>query len=197
MRNAIAAILAAATLVGLSGCESNAGPNTASMLRYQVDASRDRSWWLTREGVVLRSASEAPKAITLPGWIWVDAPHCPPDLALGPQGEVLITSNVVPTVWRIDPRTLAVTVHSLALDVDADKDVGFAALVYSAEQLAFIAYSDVQRSTWKVDATLQSAVKIGSADLQRSRPPQRTATPRLGTCADLTRRLEHLVRSID
>ena len=57
MRNAIASILAAATLAGLAGCESNAVPSASSMLGYQVDTIRDRSVWLTREGVLIHSTA--------------------------------------------------------------------------------------------------------------------------------------------
>lgn len=190
MKIALAAIVTAAMLAGLPGCERDSAADTSSMIRYQVDDARFRSWWLTREGIVLRSADEALRQIALPGWIWADGPHCPPDLTIGPKGEVLITSNVVPTLWRVDPQTLEVTVHPLSLNADNDKDVGFAALVYSAEQMAFIAYSDTQRSTWKVDPALKSAVKIGTADLKRSPPTsQRSTSPRIGPCADLGRRL--------
>ena len=81
-------------------------------------------------------------SLPLPGWLLVDAPYsCPPDLALGPKGEALITSNILPTLWRIDPESLAVTVHPLLLDADTDKDVGFSALAYSPQHGAFIAAS--------------------------------------------------------
>jgi hypothetical protein len=188
MRNAIASILTAAALAGLAGCESNAVPNASSMLGYQVDTSRDRSVWLTREGVLIHSARERPVAVTLPGWLYVGSPHCPPDIALGPKGEVVVTSNVVSTLWRIDPETFVVTVHPLALDADTDKDVGFAALVYSAEQAAFIAYSEVQRSVWRIDPQLKSAAKLANSDLSRPRQAQRAATGR-GACGNLARRL--------
>jgi hypothetical protein len=182
-------MLAAATLAGLAGCESNAVPNASSMLGYQVDTSRDRSVWLTREGVLIHSGARAqPVAIALPGWLYVGSPHCPPAVALGSKGEVVVTSNVVSTLWRIDPETFVVTVHPLALDADTDKDVGFAALVYSAEQAAFIAYSGVQRSVWRIDPQLKSAAKIANSDLSRPRQAQRAATVR-GTCGNLARRL--------
>jgi hypothetical protein len=180
MRNAIAAI---AALVVLAGCESNAQPSAAAILGYQVDEGRARSVWLTREGLQIHSAAARPVAIELPGWAYAGAPHCPPGLAIGPQGEIVVTSNVIPTVWRIDPGTLAVSVHSLALDVDRDKDVGFAALVYAAEERAFIAYSQTQRSVWKVDAALRTATRLAAVDLQRP------ARGRPLACAELARRL--------
>jgi hypothetical protein len=171
MRNQVAASLAIASLVSLAACDGNivkqparadARPAATFDGRYQVDASRGRVWWLTREGVFLHSASAPEKvSVSLPGWLWVGAPYaCLPDLALGPQGEAIVTSNVVSTLWKIDPETLAVSVHPIALDSDSNKDVGFSALVYSAEHEAFFAVSDTHGSLWKIDAQLQRAEKI-------------------------------------
>lgn len=185
MRTAIAMILATAALGGLAGCESSAETSSARMLRYQVDDSRQRSVWLTREGVLIHSAAKSSQAVPLPDWLWAGAPHCPPDLALGPDGEAVITSNVLPTVWKVDPVTFAVTVHALALNTDVEKDVGFAAIVYSAEQGAFIAYSETQHSLWRIDRDLKTAVKIGRAEFNRPRPGKVRFTP----CANLAWRL--------
>ena len=179
MRTAIASILMAAAIAGMASCERREVTNTPAMLTHQVDPARHRSWWLTRDGVELHSAAAPRRAIALPGWIWADEPHCPPTLAVGPNGEVVVTSNVVPMLWRVDTETFAVTLHPVALAVDADKDVGFAALAYSAEHKVFLAYSDTQRSVWKIDAGLKSAVKLANADLRQSR----------AECAGLARRL--------
>jgi hypothetical protein len=162
MRNAIAAILVAAAL---AACDSNVAqqPSRSEFgnARYQVDAARERIWWLTREGVFVHSATAQKTSVSLPGWLWAGAPYsCLPDLALGPHGEAIVTSNVVPTLWRIDPKTLAVSVHPLELDADPDKDVGFSGIVYSPEHAAFFAVSDVYGSLWKIDAQLKRAEKI-------------------------------------
>ena len=187
MRTAIAAILTAAAL---AGCESSTGPTVSSLLRYQVDPARERSVWLTRQGVSIYSAAAQPVNVELPGWSYAGAPNCPPDLTVGPKGEIVVTSNVLQTLWRIDAESLAVTVHPLQLDADMDKDVGFAAVIYSPERAAFIAYSGVQRSVWKIDPALKTGERIGRVDLQQ---------PRLrgGRCADLARRLAHLASSND
>lgn len=185
MRNQVAAIFASFAFVGLAGCESNAQPSAARLLGYQVDAARERSVWLTRDGVQIHSAASKPVQVELPGWMYAGAPYCPPGIALGPKGEIVITSNVVATLWRIDADTLAVTVHNLALDADREKDVGFAAVVYLPEQGAFIAYSETQRSLWTIDASLSGARKLAAVDFDRSR----TAKVRYPGCADLARRL--------
>ena len=132
-------------------------------VRYQVDAARNRVWTLNRDGVFLhdRGTPEKIVAVQLPGWQWAGSPYgCLPDLALGPRGEAVITSDVVPTLWRIDPDTLSVSVHPLALDADADRDVGFSSLVYSAEQGAYFAVSAMHRSLWRIDPLLRTARKI-------------------------------------
>jgi hypothetical protein len=177
MKNPIAVILAAISIAVVAGCDSQAQPGASVMLRYPVDAAMQRSWWLTRDAVLLHSAAQPKKVVALPGWLWVGSPHCPPDLALGPNGEAVVTSNVVPTLWRIDPKTLAVSVHELKLDSDTDRDVGFVALAYSAEQAAFLAYSEDQRSVWKIDLQLTRATKVSNVALIR------------GRCADLGQRL--------
>ena len=194
MRSAIAAIFAGLALAGLAGCDSQAEPNASPMLRYQVDSGRERSWWLMRDGLLLNGATQARKVVALPGWLWTADPHCPPDLALGPVGEAVVTSNVISVLWRIDPKTLAVTVHDLKLDTDNDKDVGFAAIVYSAGQQAFFAYSEGQRSVWRIDRQLERATKMANIDLSRMRSPRAAGSH--APCAQLGQRLARFTGDI-
>jgi len=160
MRTGIAAILASLTLVSLTGCERTAAPAVSPVLRYQPDAARDLIWSLTRDGVSVQVRSRPGRTLVeLPGWIWARAPWaCPPDLALGPNGEAVVTSNVVPTLWKINPETLAVTVHPLQLDTGME--VGFSELVYSKDEGAFLAVSDTLGGRWKIDAQLATARKL-------------------------------------
>ena len=169
---AVGGFLLATTLVPLAGCDFGATPRNQAAhesrqrelpnARYRVDPERSRVWLLAREGVFVYDLSRPQRVpVPLPGWLSVDAPYsCPSDLALGPKGEALITSNTLPTLWRIDPESLAVTVHPLLLDADTDKDVGFSALAYSAQHGAFIAASYVHGSLWKIDPLLERAQKI-------------------------------------
>jgi hypothetical protein len=174
MRNGISTALVAAALAVLAGCEGGTGATTSYQnggnasagqpagMRYQLDASRERVWRLTRDGVVVKNLRVA-QAITvpIPGWIWVrEAWSCTPDLALGPRGEALVTSNVLPIIWKIDPETRAVTEHALILDADADKDVGFSGLTYSSEHDAYFAVSGNHGTLWKIDARLTRGEKV-------------------------------------
>jgi len=139
--------LLAGLLVALAACDSRPLP---------------AHWSLTRDGVSLRDA-DAQRRITipLPEWQWLEPPFgSPPVLALGPKGEAVVTSNVVPTLWRVDPQTRAVSVHPLALDADTDRDVGFSSLAYSAKHGAFFAVSEPDGSVWRIDPSLTRAQKV-------------------------------------
>lgn len=164
----------AISIVSIGGCGVGAAPEQAARTvhdgqelplpkgRYQIDPERNRVWFLTHEGVFVYDFSRPERiALALPGWITVAASYgCLPDLALGPGGEAVVTSNIVPTLWRIDPDTLAVSVHSLVLDADTDKDVGFSGLAYSPQHGAFLAASYVHGSLWRIDPRLETAQKI-------------------------------------
>jgi hypothetical protein len=170
-------------LVSSGGCDIGAAPvqearyasltpqERASAVRFQVDPARNRIWVLTQDAVFLYDVAKPERiAISLPEWTWVGAKYaCLPDLTLGPRGEAVITSNVVPTLWTIHPETLAVTVHPLVLDADSDKDVGFSTLAYSAEHAAFFAVSSLHGSLWRIDPLFRRAQKIAlSEPLQKA-----------------------------
>ena len=164
----------AASVVAIAGCDNRPSPPPAqhatgvSLLdpsdngRQRDDLARGRVWILNSQGVFLYHTSTARIVeVTLPSWQWVDTPYaCPPDLAVGPNGEAVVTSNVVPTLWRIDPVSLAVSVHELVLDADNDKDVGFSGLRYSTEHGVFFAASDVHGSLWRIDPLLRKGQKV-------------------------------------
>ena len=157
MSNGVAATLLLACLVApLAACGERA--------TLQAPAAK-RAWHLTPDGVLSQRGTAQENVVTsLPGWLWAGRAHaCPPVLAVGPRGEALVTSNVVPTLWRVDPDTLAVSMHALALDADTDKDVGFARLFYSPKHGAFFAVGSTQGSLWKIDPQLRSAQKIALA----------------------------------
>ena len=165
--NAARIFFLAACMAASGGCGIGAGPSQRTEIspapeaRYQVDRARNRIWVLTEDGVVLYDVKTPKKiAIALPDWVLVGKAYgCLPDVALGPRGEAVITSNVVPTLWRVDPETLAVTVHPLALDADTDKDVGFSGLAYSAEHGAFFAVSAAHGTLWRIDRLFTRARK--------------------------------------
>ncbi len=176
----IVALLAAAMITGCDGLASQSASQNRPVealaqpvppawyegelpiLRFQEDTARGRGWILTRTGVLVFDfkAGKTAGYVPLPEWVWAgETFSSPPDLALGPNGEALITSNVVPTLWRVDPETLAVSRHQPVTDADMDKDVGFTALTYSVEQGVFFAVSNLG-SLWRIDPLFRRAQKI-------------------------------------
>jgi len=146
-------------------------------------AAAEQTWVLDVDGVYLQQAGKARVAVKLPEWHWAHEPYaCPPALAIGPRGEALVTSNVLPVLWKIDPQTLAVTVHSLQLDADSDKDVGFSGLVYSARDNAYFAVSELHGTLWRIDPLLRRGQKIALSE------------PVRGACAISTQREQRVSR---
>jgi hypothetical protein len=173
MSNVIAsAFFLAVVIIPLGGCDIGAslrqtetaatGDLLPPQTRHQVDPARNRVWFLSHEGVFLFEPSRPGSvALSLPDWIWTGEPYsCLPDLAVGPNGEAVITSDVLPALWRIDSDTLEVSVHRLVLDADGDKEIGFSGLVYSREHGAFFAASYSHGSLWRIDARLSTAQKV-------------------------------------
>lgn len=142
-----------------------ASPSPAEHRRS--DRVRERTWVLSERGVILYDLKRGERTpIALPRWHWAGGRYgCLPALALGPKGEVVITSDVVPTLWKIDPETLLVTVHTVALDSDTEMDVGFAELAYSPRHGAYYAVSHAHGTIWKVDTLLRRAQKTSLAML--------------------------------
>jgi hypothetical protein len=164
------------------------------ILRFQMDTARERGWILTRMGVLVFDikSRQTMRYIPLPGWHWAGEPFgAAPDLALGPAGDALISSDILPTLWRVDAATLRVSTHELVLDEDGDKDVGFSGLAYSAQHGAIFAVSYLHGSLWRIDPLLRRGQKIAlSAPLAGAgalsvlpRVDQRKTALRSGLCA--------------
>jgi len=175
------AVAAAVLLFAAMGCDSSirtqsAAPPQASLevslerysaragvLRAKADWARGRVWTLHADGIDLYDAGTSAKlrSLSLPEWIWAGALHsCPPDLALGPEGEVIVSSNVVPVLWRIDPASFRVSAHELAVVEDKGRDVGFSGMTYSVRQGAFLAVNGLDGSLWRIDRGLARAQRI-------------------------------------
>ena len=158
MRNKILWFSAAAALFVASHA-------AADPLRYRVQPERARAWVIDANGLFLEEGRKPRRAIQLPDWHWAGEPYaCAPDIAIGPRGEVVVTSNVVPMLWKIDPDTLAISVHRLQLDADNDKDVGFSGLTYSERHGAYMGVSEQHGSLWRIDPLLRRAQKIALSE---------------------------------
>lgn len=136
------------------------GNAAADPFRQRVQSEPGRAWGIDAGGLYLEEASTPRRAVALPGWQWLGRPYSAPAIAIGPRGDVVVTSNVLPVLWRIDARSLEVSVHSLELDADTDKDAGFSELVYSERDAAYFAFSELTRTLWRIDPLLRRAQKI-------------------------------------
>jgi hypothetical protein len=159
------------------------GNAAADAFRYRAQPERARVWAISEHGLFVEEARKPRRAIKLAGWHWANWPYaCAPDIAIGPRGETVITSNVLPVLWKIDPDTLAVSVHRLELDADTDKDVGFSGLAYSERNGAYFAVDQHHGSLWRIDPLLRRAQKIALSE------------PVRGACAVSVQRQERASR---
>lgn len=137
-------------------------------LRVAVDAERGRVWALQPDGVHVHALHPKRKLahVPLPGWIVAGEPDgCVPDLALDRWGDAVVTSDVVPVLWKVHAGSFSVSRHELALDADTDRDVGFAGLVRSPEHGVFFAVSFHHGTLWRIDPTLRRAEKVALSPL--------------------------------
>jgi hypothetical protein len=161
----ISVVLAAAMLPACDGSLRREGPPAGARLQIlRADVERNRLWVLEREAISLHdnTSGRRLRRIVLPDWIFVGKQYsCPPGLALDADGAAFVTSNVLPALWRIDPKQFEVTRLELALDSDADKDVGFSGLAF-AEDGTLLAAGAGAGSLWRIDTGAASARKIAS-----------------------------------
>ena len=183
------------------------GQANADPFRLRSQPERGRTWVIEGNQLYLEEARQPRRVVKLPAWHWAGQPYaCAPDIAVGPRGEAVVTSNVLPVLWKIDPDTLAVSTHRVELDADADKDVGFSALVYSERHGAYLAASELTGTLWRIDPLLRRAQKVelseplyGACAVSATRscvygpggswrvsfaPDQRSAHVQSGSCPD-------------
>lgn len=129
-------------------------------VKAQLDAERNRVWLLTRGGVAVYDAKAPDRIVrvSIPGWKSGEEPDgCLPDIAVGAQGEAVVSSDAIPVLWRIDPDTLAVTRHDLRLDTHRSKSVGFTLLRYVPQQGWYLAVDGLRGTIWRIDGDLKNA----------------------------------------
>lgn len=147
----------------LSACDTGPGEapkEPVAKVKVQLDARRNRVWLLTRRGVAVYDATTPDRIlrVSIPSWkLGTQTNGCLPDIAIGPKGEAVVSSDAVPVLWRIDPDTLAVTRHELRLDTPQSKDVGFTLLRYAPRQQWYLAVDGLRGNIWRIDGDLKSA----------------------------------------
>jgi hypothetical protein len=158
-------VLSAILLSGCDGSVRREGPPATAWLHIaRADLERNRLWVLEPEALSLHDNLNGRRLrrIALPGPFFVGEEHaCPPDIAWDAAGTVFVSSNVLPVLWRINPRSFEVTRIELALGDDADKDVGFTGLSFAADGV-LIAAGTTFASLWRIDLRTETASKIAS-----------------------------------
>ena len=189
----VVSILMFVQALAMLGCESKSSTQEAQTTRVVpagiaagsrrlVDAKNNRVWSLSDQGLRLSAKTQAQTAaqtvaIVLPGWNALNAHFAePPAFAFGPNNELVVTSNVMATLWRVDADSLAVSVHPMTLNCDTEKEFGFTWLAYSDAQGGYFAFSEQLDSVWRVDRRLENAQKVAMPALQLSK--QNLTAPR-------------------
>jgi hypothetical protein len=134
----------------------------AGDVRVRRDELRDRTWVLRADALYLyehRHATQA-RRFALPGWVYVTPRSaCEPDLLVEAGGTVIVSSNIVPKLWRIDPEASSAVELELELQPETHKDFGFTTLRF-AEHGALHAGSSIDRSRWQIDLSNRRAIKL-------------------------------------
>jgi hypothetical protein len=167
------ATLVIATLI-LSACDGSVRREGPAVMEFQVvraDTARGRLWVLDATGLALHDSINGRllRRVELPGLFIAGSDNlCPPDLMVDAAGAVLVSSDVLPVIWRIDPQGLEVRRIELALDADDTKDVGFTGLSLASDGIV-IAAGATFPSLWRIDLERAAASKVASY------PPSATA----------------------
>lgn len=152
----------AATLAAASAATANPTPESVAetdVVRVLPDESRSRVWILTSRAVYLRESGAPTKRFTMPGRVHMDcAGDCQPDLLVEPAGSVLVSSNIQPDLWRIDPEAASSVKVPIALEQDSGKDFGFTQLRFGPHGQIDVR-GTLDRAEWQIDLAAQRASK--------------------------------------
>jgi len=139
-------------------------------LTTALDRRVDRLWLVGDDAAYLFDARSKRKLgrVQLDGWIFIRPPYgCAPAILIRESGAVLVSSNVVPMIWEVDPIRLAATRHPVLLVSDDGKDVGITGLAQSGNGRIVFGTNGVG-TLWRVDTETWTAYPI---HLDRPLPP--------------------------
>ncbi len=151
------------TLRSIAG--ASPAPGAAQTLfppRVEHDQLRGLVWAIDGQSVMLYDGRSRTliKKVELPNWSYVDEPQsCAPDLVIDAQGHALVSSNVRPDLWRINPRDQSVEHIAIELGTDSDKEVGFTGLAL-VNPHTVLAVSAIQGTLWWIDLESRTAGKL-------------------------------------
>ncbi len=147
-------------------------------LRTKVDVARGYRWELEAGTVSLYAiGGELIRQVRLPGAFFSGArASCLPDMLIAPRtGELIVSSNANPRLWRVHPTRLELQVYDIELAADQDKDFGFAGLAWGPSEKIVYATGAVMRTAWRIDLESERATRLAAP------APEQVATP-AGEC---------------
>ena len=156
-RNLLAALAAAAFAMPLT---ASAAEPLGEAVRIRHDDLRNRTWVVGVGGAYLLEAGAPARRFRLPGWVLLAcAGDCQPDLMVEPGGTVLVSSNIQPDLWRVDPEASTAVRMPIAPEGDAMKDVGFTGLRHG-EHGQIDVTGTLDGAAWQIDLAAGRAVKL-------------------------------------
>ena len=136
----------------------------AESFRMRLDVPRGRYWVLGPDHVSLYGVDDERLIgrTVLPGW-YVAALKGLPDMVLDQAGAAVISSNVVPTLWRVDPDSFKVTRLDITLQSKEYWDIGFTGLALAADGTLF-GVTTLTTTLWniKLDQARATPIKLSS-----------------------------------
>jgi hypothetical protein len=152
IRSWVILILAVAYMGGC-GTEANPGQpmDERDPLRVRTDTARGRLWVLGPDDVRIYDTTKQRliRQERLRNWI-VARYACAPDMVLDRAGSAIISSNMQPTLWRIDTGSFEVKEHEIRLQGRERLDVGFGALGFAADGM-LLGVASPAGSLWRID----------------------------------------------
>jgi hypothetical protein len=132
-----------------------------AVLGVKTDSVRGRVWILGGNALYLyQTEGQRVRRFDLPNWRYVAQPFaCPPDFVVESQGTVLVSSNITPTLWRVDPDSGVSTELPIQPLHRQAEDFGFAALEVSPRDVVW-ARGAADRSRWVIDLKSLSATLV-------------------------------------
>jgi len=144
---------------GLDGCAAAGLPDDPAVITAKADGARGRVWILAQDGLYLYPSAGPMRRFDLPNWQYIIRFACPPDLAVAPDGSVLVTSNVIASLWRVDPALAAASQVTLRFERRAGEELGLSTIDVS-ESGTVSARGAADRSRWRIDLETGSAVPV-------------------------------------
>ena len=134
--------------------------NNSEVYRIRADHQRGRYWVLSNDNIRVYNARDRQliATITLLGWN-VAGGVSPPDLVLTSAGTALVSSNIVPEFWHIDPDRYTVMRQTVTLLTRENWGVGFSALAFTAEGTLFGVTAHAG-TLWRINLEERTATHI-------------------------------------